>query len=52
MIYHWLHGLAFQQRIQMSKFLSYRKAIQKTNDLYIQLDIYMKLPNPINLLKV
>lgn len=52
MISHWLRGLAFQQRTKMNKMLSYRKTIQKTNDVYIHLDVYMNLPHPSNLLKL
>lgn len=51
-ISHWLRELPFRQRLHMSKMYSYKKTIQKTTDLYIQLDIYMNLPHPTNLLKI
>jgi hypothetical protein len=37
MISHWIRGLGFQQRTKTNKILWSRKALQKTNDLYIQL---------------
>jgi hypothetical protein len=37
MISQWLRNLPFQQRIQMNKALAYRKTIQKTNDMYIEI---------------
>lgn len=52
MISHWIRELPFRQRLHMNKLYSYKKTIQKTTDLYIQLDIYMKLPHPTNLLKL
>lgn len=50
MISNWLSCLPFYHRINASKNLSYRKTIQKSSDVYIQLDIYMKLPIMKNLL--
>lgn len=52
MISHWIRDLPFRQRLQMNKLYSYKKTVQKSTDLYIQLDIYMKLPHPTNLLKL
>lgn len=51
-ISHWLRELPFRQRLHMNKLYSYKKTVQKTTDLYIQLDIYMNLPHPTNLLKI
>lgn len=52
MISHWLRELPFRQKINMNKLYSYKKTIQKNTDVYIQLDIYMKLPHPTNPLQI
>jgi hypothetical protein len=52
MISNWLRYLPFDHRINASKSLSYRKTIQKSTDVYIQLDIYMKLPIMKNVLGI
>ena len=52
MISHWLRYLPFNHRIQVNKMLAYRKAVQKTTDMYIQIDVYMKLPILKNILKI
>jgi hypothetical protein len=50
MISNWLRNLVFNFRILLNKNLSFLKTLQKTNEMYIQLDIYMKFPLPRNIL--
>jgi hypothetical protein len=52
MISYWMRYLPFQHRIQTNKTLSYIKTVQKSTDMYIQLDIYMKIPMLKNTLKI
>lgn len=44
--------MPFRQRLHMNKLYSYKRTVYKTTDVYIQLDIYMNLPHPTNLLKL
>ncbi len=46
----WLRDMKFKHRLQLNKTHSFLKSITKEQDLYLQLDYYMKIPRPTNIL--
>lgn len=50
LIDRWARDLKFRHRIQLSKTHSFLKSVTKENELYLQMDIYMNLPRPTNIL--
>ena len=51
LIGRWLRDLTFRHRGQLSKLHSFKKYAFKEMELFMQLDIYMKMPLPSDLLR-
>jgi hypothetical protein len=52
LIGRWLRDLTFRHRNQLGKLHSFRHSTFKDVELYMQLDIYMHLPPPTDLLRI
>jgi hypothetical protein len=52
LIGRWLRDLTFRHRVQLAKTFSFMHAFFKEVELYIQLDLYMHLPVPTDLLRL
>ncbi len=52
LIGRWLRDLTFRHRVQLGKTYSFLRASFKEVELYMQLDLYMHLPLPTDLLRL